>query len=238
MRALILATALLGACGGNSKSDEDEGADGGAFSGGSSSGGSAGTGGTSAKGGTGQGGAAGFGNAGALGGNAGGGGEGACGPTLTFELSGPANDGVSWCLGAPQSCGGGQYFSIHDADGQPLQLGLGCSGAACSSCEQLGCTTNCPQSTLLPGDGVSTTWDGTEFVGDVCGANVACQRPACVAPGQYVARFCAYELLGSGAAGATNNDDVLECETDASETETCVDVPFTYPSTETVVGAL
>ncbi len=159
-----------------------------------------------------------------------------CGPVLEFRMlgGGPAA-GSSFCVGKPQSCSRA-WFQILDATGNSPSTELSCSVAACSSCQSLGCILLCATSTPLPDEGMSTTWAGIQWVdGGACGDGVACRAPVCAPAGDYVARFCGH-ALESGAGGAPSNPDY--CENNAAPEPTCVDVPFSYPSTDTVTGVL
>ena len=215
MRTLVFAALALLACGGDlDKSNDDA-------SGGSS--GSEATGGMGATPGT--------------GGSPGQSVEpGDCGPVLDFRMlgGGPAASS-EFCVGKPQSCSRA-WFQILDSTGNGVSTELPCSVTSCSSCQVGGCILICATSTPLLGEGMSTTWNGIQWVdAGPCGDNVECRAPVCAPAGDYVARFCGH-ALESGASGAPAQFD--ECENNAASEPTCVDVPFSYPSTNPVIGVL
>ena len=90
----------------------------------------------------------------------------------------------------------------------------------CRSCSQ---TTAIPIGLLtepLPDGGATQTWNGLFFKAGNCGPmSAACLTPMCAAPGRYVAEMCA-------------------CATNACPTNTCIEVPFNYPSATVVTGTL
>ncbi len=220
LRRLLIAVALIG-CGGHESSD-DTATSGGATSGGSSAGGSSNGGSSAGKGGS--------------GGSGGDANPTYCGLSLYFRMmnGGPAG-GSQFCVGAPNSCSS-EWLSILDASGVPVSIGLGCGVAPCATCESLGCPALCAISTPLAAEGVETAWDGLQWVAGTCGTSVECKSPICAPAGDYVARFCGYALdAQGGAGGATNEFDVCM---DATLEPTCVDVPFTYPSSDPIVGVL
>ncbi len=90
------------------------------------------------------------------------------------------------------------------------------------------CDAACPPDVPLAPGGHTYDWDGQVWGGfgsDVCGAEVWCEGPVCMPPGQYVARMCAAKQTADGATSCGFGG-----------TPTCVDVPFVCPpSTITVV---
>jgi hypothetical protein len=128
------------------------------------------------------------------------------------------------------------WFGIFDATGSAVSTELVCAIAPCSSCQMAGCPLLCATSTPLPAEGMETTWDGIQWVdAGTCGDNLACRSPVCAPAGEYVARFCGH-ALEAGAGGAPGQFDY--CENNAAPEPTCVEVPFTYPSTNEVIGVL
>jgi hypothetical protein len=147
--------------------------------------------------------------------------------------------GPSFCVGAPGSCGGGAFLTVYDADEAIVALGAGCAQMTCDTCQERGCPTVCPISTPLAEAAIEQSWSGERWVEDTCGAEFACTKPTCAAvPGNYVARFCAFPLEGAAGAGGAAGDEFFICDQYGSPTPTCVEVEFSYPTSEPVVGVL
>jgi hypothetical protein len=231
---LALALALV-ACGGQSFSDSslgigtDAGVGGGATGGWTGDGGAAGTGGVTNVGGAG--GMAGTsGGMGAAGGAAGAGGgtvdAGACvDSTVTFQFKAPG--GGTWCLG--QGCST-QWLSIRDSSGKSLVLSNYCS-STCEACQMVGCPAICAMPQPMPAAGTTTTWNGAVFSSGTCGSNaMSCLDKRCAPAGKYVAVMCA-------AAVSSEAGDLL-CANTFDVKPTCVEVPFDYPSSASVVGTI
>jgi len=157
-----------------------------------------------------------------------------CGPTLRFELV-PGNPPAStaYCNGKPQSCGGGPWLTVLDPEGHPVTTHRGsCSPQPCDVCSSAVCPPFCESSRPITPQGIGVDWTGTLWAQATCGAeSVVCLSPSCAPAGRYTARFCGYRLEG-GDGGP------LACESNGSETPTCVDVPFDYPHAGTILGVL
>jgi hypothetical protein len=208
------------------------GGSGGNVGGSTSTGGAAGTGGVSGGkgGGSGTGGAVASGGAAGTGGGAGAGGVavdgGACvNSTVTFQLKAPG--GGSWCLG--QGCST-EWLQIRDAAGSSMILSNSCQ-STCEACQMLGCPAICVLPQKMPAAGTTKTWDGTSFSIGTCGPNaMSCLNKQCAPAGKYVAVMC--------ATASTAPDASLACSSSTTVKQTCVEVPFEYPSSAPVVGAL
>jgi hypothetical protein len=152
-----------------------------------------------------------------------------CGAPINFVLTAPAS--VPYCIGRPSSCDN-TWLTIGRDNGLPITTFLGCGTTPCDSCQGIGCTLDCPISSPLPPAGVQSSWDGKIWLdGATCGSGLACSRSVCAPAGHYIAHMCGYELV-SGDGG------VFGCESGASATPTCVDVPFDVPPGATVKGVL
>jgi hypothetical protein len=150
---------------------------------------------------------------------------------LKLELQLPANK--SFCDDESGRCGPPLPHITILANGQPLVLQQPTCATSCSGrCEPVACPTNCLLTPSGPVTGPTLTWDGSTYPLSKCGQGTECYSGLVKAPaGKYVARMCATPgtLTMANAAGAT-------C-TPTGPTA-CVDVPFDYPSTATVVGHL
>ncbi|HEV8247897.1 MAG TPA: hypothetical protein VGP93_19115, partial [Polyangiaceae bacterium] len=152
-------------------------------------------------------------------------------PTVTFRLTvGAAND-TEYCLGGQSACNI-DWFWLLDTEGNTMSTGLSCGATSCDGCLATGCPLICLTPSPLSPEGDQATWNGVRYVEDTCGEGTLCQQPSCAAPGDYVARFCAYPLVGAG--GSPGFD---ECSR-AAQDPTCVEVPFSYPSSGVVEAVL
>ncbi len=123
------------------------------------------------------------------------------------------------------SCGG--FVSIYTADSQPL-VSLGsdpCSSEVfCSNCSTSICTNLYCGPMVMSSGSASITWQGAYGEASTCGQNVACSHGRCVASGHYIAHFCATAATSSGC--------------DVFGAQTCIDVPFDFPTSTTVQAVL
>ena len=182
----------------------------------------AGSGGNSAAGGSGFGGTQSTGGAVAIAGAAGAIPDETCtaGPvTLKLTTSTPS----AYCL---KSCGG--FVSIVTADNQPFaSLSTDpCSlQVLCSTCSVPVCTDLYCGPVVMSNGSASTAWWGAYTEASTCGQNVACSHGRCTTSGHYIARFCATAASSSGSCDSTG-------------AQTCIDVPFDFPTTATVQAVL
>jgi hypothetical protein len=127
-------------------------------------------------------------------------------------------------------CGTG-WLTITDAKGAAaFSLFAACGSTSCDSCSPLPCAAAACLPTPLTAEGNSLAWDGTHLTEGSCGMNMACQRPACVAPGRYKARACA-------AINAGNNDMAGGACTPKA-TQLCAEAEFDFPETSEVTLVL
>ncbi len=122
-------------------------------------------------------------------------------------------------------CGTG-WLTITDAQGaMAFSIFSACGTASCESCEMLPCAAAACLPTALTATGSELAWTGTYLAKDTCGANMACQRQACVKPGKYKAKACAAINGGASANGGacTPKNEQL-----------CTEVEFEFPATTTV----
>lgn len=122
------------------------------------------------------------------------------------------------------ACGTG-WLSITDAEGATAySLFSSCGTASCETCEVQSCVASACQPKPLTGEGNELSWDGSYFTKDTCGANMACQKPACVKPGRYKAKACAAINTGSSTNGScVPKEQVL-----------CAEAEVELPATKTV----
>lgn len=120
------------------------------------------------------------------------------------------------------SCGTG-WLTITDAEGaSALSIFSACGTASCESCEILPCGAASCLPTSLTAEGTELSWSGTYLKEDACGANVACQRQSCVAPGKYKAKACANVNAGvNGMDGSCMPQDGMVL---------CTEAEFDFPS--------
>jgi hypothetical protein len=182
---------------------------------------------TGASGGTGIGGAGGSTGAGGSGGSGG-----ACtGSSVTFRMvPGGVPGSAGFCVGA---CGQ-SWVTVKTPDGHVLgNIDHGCF-ASCRDCTPIACPAiACVAPHHLASAGEDITWNGTLWPQSTCsganGTSLACVNQLCVSPGtSLIATMCAYP--------STNPDSGSFCT--GGPTATCVNVPFTYPTTSIVTGVL
>jgi hypothetical protein len=122
-------------------------------------------------------------------------------------------------------CGTG-WLTITDAEGATaFSIFSACGTASCETCEMLPCAAAACLPTPLTSEGSELVWNGTYLAKDTCGANMACQRPACVKPGKYKAKACA-----AISAGATGNANACQ----PKQEMLCAQAEFEFPATATV----
>jgi hypothetical protein len=79
----------------------------------------------------------------------------------------------------------------------------------------------------MKAQGETTTWNGTYWQDATCGASMSCKGTQCAAPGHYIAKMCASRSVPDGGPFGTCNPSAMQ---------TCVDVPFDYPTSGVVAG--
>jgi hypothetical protein len=156
--------------------------------------------------------------------------DGGVSATITFELKLPTN--ASYC-DETMGCSSPTHFSILSPDGKELPLSTTICPTYCSSCRPL----LCPAIACVAPHGVAVTeptfqWDGMIYPMSTCGTGTACYDELHAASGHYVVRMCATPGTLSQPDGG-----LLSTCTATGATQ-CVDVPFDYPGTSTVVGQL
>jgi hypothetical protein len=143
--------------------------------------------------------------------------------TVTFQMVPGADLPHDYLCDA--GCGTG-WLTLTDANGATaFSIFAACGAASCETCQQQPCTAAACVATPLTVEGSKLQWTGTYMDKGTCGANMACQQPACVKPGQYKAKACAAINGGvNGAAGScTPKNEQL-----------CAEAVFDFPSTQTV----
>ncbi|HEX2875430.1 MAG TPA: hypothetical protein VHP33_29465 [Polyangiaceae bacterium] len=143
--------------------------------------------------------------------------------SITFRMLPDPNLPAEYLCDA--GCGTG-WLTITDAEGSTaFSIFSACGTASCETCEMLPCTQAACLPTPLTSEGSQLEWNGTYLAKDTCGANLACQRPACVKPGKYKAKACA--AISAGAAGNS-----LACQ--PQQEMLCAQAEFEFPATTTV----
>ena len=141
---------------------------------------------------------------------------------ITFRmLPGPELEKGFLC---DAGCGTG-WLTVTDPEGATaFSIFSACGTASCESCEMLACAAAACLPTPLTSEGSELVWTGTYLAKDTCGANMACQRQACVKPGKYKAKACAAINGGASANGAcTPKNEQL-----------CAEAEFEFPAVATV----
>jgi hypothetical protein len=143
--------------------------------------------------------------------------------TITFRmLPGPDLARDYLC---DAGCGTG-WLTITDAQGaMAFSIFSACGTASCESCQMTPCAAAACLPTPLTATGSELMWTGTYLAKDTCGANMACQRQACVKPGKYKAKACAAINAGASPTG-------IAC-TPKNE-QLCAEAEFDFPATTTV----
>jgi len=241
---LLIVAASVGACGGREFSDGFGGggtADGGAASSSTGASGSVGVGASVGVGGfTGTGGSPGVGGSTGMGGTSGTGGSTGTGgtgggppecamQTVSFKMvAGGTPTAGDYCVGL--SCGL-TWLSIKTQAGQPVDFGGGCI-TTCGDCKPVVCagTGACAAPHRMNPNGEQQTWNGQYWTRSTCGAGIACSNAQCATPGShFVATMCAYP---------STNPDSGSFICTSTNTPTCVDVPFDYPTPGVIEGVL
>jgi hypothetical protein len=161
------------------------------------------------------------------GGSGGSGGSAGSPGSVTFMMTTPGS--LAFC--DQLSCAGGPtHLSIKDAAGVAIHWEAGrCGTTDCETCQQLLCPLLCqaPQGVVYTGG--SVTWDGSYLADSSCGsAHTSCSQPRVVAPGRYVAEFCATP------GDVTKPDGSYLSMCTATGPAQCAQVPFDFPSSNPV----
>jgi hypothetical protein len=98
-------------------------------------------------------------------------------------------------------------------------MGNAC-GTNCSDCIPMGCPAICALPSPLTTTPTTLVWNGADWLGGTCGANVSCERNTCAPAGRYTATMCAYPNPGTGQSG---------CAMSGTQTPTCKDFAFDWP---------
>jgi hypothetical protein len=122
-------------------------------------------------------------------------------------------------------CGTG-WLTITDAEGATaFSIFSACGTASCESCQMLACAAIACLPTPLTAEGSQLVWTGTYLAKDTCGANMACQKQACVKPGKYKAKACAAINGGASPTGVACTPKIEQL---------CAEADFEFPATATV----
>jgi hypothetical protein len=152
--------------------------------------------------------------------------------TVSFHVSAASGDYCSYSSCGTPGVGASVVVSVKSAAGQEMPLAGDCVTTSCRDCLFHRC--DCPAPQRLGPQGQTITWDGTYLQQGTCGmgggvAAAGCSNKKCATPGMYTATICAYPAVpDAGGCPATVGPAV----------PTCIDVPFDYPSTAPVEGAL
>ncbi len=143
---------------------------------------------------------------------------------VTFELEVAAGSASTYCAVLQDPTSGTSWLSLDEPDG-----GFAIDSAPripnCASCETNPDQGNFETQGLVATGPIVRVWAGTMAWFSTCGpSGTACVTPVCSAAGTYIAHMCA--------------DSECPGQPNTVVAEHCVDVPFDYPTTETVVGIL
>jgi hypothetical protein len=161
-------------------------------------------------------------------------GIGACplGP-LNFELRVAAGSTAQYCADFEDPTTHATWLSIEDADGGmavgPTTFDPLAWGANCSPCEALSEPPFENSVDIFDGAPVQLTWNAVYGTVSSCvpangSASITCSAPVCLPAGSYVAKMC----------GASS----CPMQPGTSWSQTCVFVPFEYPTSAPIVGTL
>ena len=147
---------------------------------------------------------------------------------VTIQVN-AAQGSAAWCLGQPGGCAS-EWLSIRNGAGSTLLLSSFCI-TPCDTCQMPACPDICRVASELPASGTSRTWDGNYFAQGTCGAATSCVRASCAPAGRYTASVCGFPNPSTdGGFGCASADGTAK--------QTCVDVPFDYPSSGPVVATM
>jgi hypothetical protein len=138
----------------------------------------------------------------------------AAGDSVTFEMSVASTVNATYCYGYCT----GVFVTVRDPSGAVVAISQPCV-TDCNACRPIACSALCRAPSPLTTTPAQIVWDGSDWVGSTCGANVSCDHNTCAPAGPYVATMCA--SLGTASAG-------LACAA-ASQNTTCKDFPFDWP---------
>jgi hypothetical protein len=143
--------------------------------------------------------------------------------TVHFEVrSGGGVWLVCFSADAPNAPGANDFTVFSSTGAQ--QLYLASQGYDCQSCNTNGYPIGFGCTSLADGGGGSMsvdghTWDGTYYAQSTCGHGAACFTQACAPPGPYLAKICVCPQAEWDATAMSYCSQF-----------TCLDVPFTFPS--------
>jgi hypothetical protein len=195
------------------------------------------TGGTTSSGGKNSGGASsaggkfGRGGASSVGGNTGAAGSGgsaggkACATgTVTFQMvPAKSSNAAAYCSGCSAN-----WLTVTDSNGQVVAIDRSCSVADCDACMPTTCPPVACLNQSVPAEGLTRSWDETQWVDNSCGASMrACAGAHCVAPGKYKAKMCALKNTTPTGNYCVPGDSPV-----------CTEVDFVLPGATTVQGVI
>jgi hypothetical protein len=143
--------------------------------------------------------------------------------SISFKLVARAGSGTLYCVGDQSSCMP-DWLSIRAVGGADLPLEPDRCKGSCNTCSDYVCDALCLEPTELGPSGVVQVFTGLYAPESVCGANMACNDSGCIAPGNYIAKFCGYPATLTGSV----TDPTPQCE-NSIDNPACVEIPFTWP---------
>jgi hypothetical protein len=142
-------------------------------------------------------------------------------PVITFQLT--ARPGSTWFISGSDNSDtpGSTWLTLFLPSGVQLFTSAGETlSLDCRSCSGMFPYGFGYWMSELPDAGVTGTWNGFAYVAGACGSSgTACLTPLCMPRGPYLAKMCATHEAAAAAPA-------------------CVDVPFEYPTTQTITGML
>jgi hypothetical protein len=143
--------------------------------------------------------------------------------------------GLAYC-DQGSTCDPFRHIAIRTAAGQTLPLAPGGCPTWCDTCQPPACPGFACVPTGRETRDEELVWDGSYYESSTCGTPaLQCARKRFARPGQYVAVMCAKEGRLEQPDSGTSVNPI--CRATASD-PSCVEVPFTFPSTTPVVGRL
>lgn len=140
--------------------------------------------------------------------------------TVSFQLDAAPGQPL-YAQEAYPLCANLNWLKIFDTTGVEQTFIFPGNSVDCSSCRPTAWSQICTTTSKSPVDSATAQWTGRRYVSGACGsAGTTCALGACAPAGDYIARMC-------GSSG-----------TAPDAPRTCIEVQFTYPTSDPVAGQL
>jgi hypothetical protein len=151
------------------------------------------------------------------------------GDPVTFRMVRTGDAGAAFALRSFADPGDGfWWYSVTTATGTPLRIFMGMLTTRCDMCSPNGSVPVGFQCSMVPADGITATWNGLVYGAQTTcvtssGDHEPCLEVTRVPPGSYRVTMCATRSSMDCLSGTDR---------------VCVTVPFDYPVSAEVVGAV